>query len=154
MNPTTPSTLKLYVERPPMTTPVAIAVADLTAVPPTVEELTRELERTRRALKRREAELAAGVPLVPQSQPQRHLSERLEAVLKGVVDALGCTAAGVYLLDAATTEIAYSSEVSLVGRLGKFGLGIMKKKAKETGEAFARAFRARLEGAPVASDAG
>ena len=56
--------------------------------------------------------------------------------------------------DAATTEIAYSSDVSLVGRLGKFGLGIMKKKAKETGEAFARALRARLEGAPVASDAG
>lgn len=48
-------------------------------------------------------------------------------------------------LDERTTEIAYSSEVSLVGRLGKFGLGLMKKRAKETGEAFAQAFRARLE---------
>ncbi len=49
-------------------------------------------------------------------------------------------------LDEQTTEIAYSSEVSLVGRLGKFGLGIMKKRAKETGDAFAQAFRARLDG--------
>lgn len=49
-------------------------------------------------------------------------------------------------LDERTTEIAYSSEVSLVGRLGKFGLGIMKKRAKETGDAFAKAFRTWLEG--------
>lgn len=48
-------------------------------------------------------------------------------------------------LDDRTTEVAYSSEVSLVGRLGKFGLGIMKKRAKETGDAFAQAFRSRLE---------
>ena len=48
-------------------------------------------------------------------------------------------------LDEQTTEIAYSSEFSLVGRLGKFGLGIMKKRAKETGAAFAQAFRSRLE---------
>ncbi len=48
-------------------------------------------------------------------------------------------------LDERTTEIVYSSEVSLVGRLGKFGLGIMKKRAKETGDAFAQAFRTRLE---------
>lgn len=49
-------------------------------------------------------------------------------------------------LDPSTTEIAYSSEVSLTGRLGKFGLGLMKKKAKDTGDAFALAFRSRLEG--------
>src|SRR5437016_1104277 len=58
------------------------------------------------------------------------------------------TANNVLLLraiDADTTEVAYSSEVSLVGRLGKFGLGIMKKRAKETGDAFAQAFCARLE---------
>ena len=45
------------------------------------------------------------------------------------------------------TEVHYASEVSLVGRLGKFGLGIMKKKAKTLGEEFAAAFRARVEGA-------
>jgi uncharacterized protein len=48
-------------------------------------------------------------------------------------------------LDENTTEISYSSDVSLTGRLGKFGLGIMKKRAKDTGAAFAEAFRAQLE---------
>ncbi len=43
------------------------------------------------------------------------------------------------------TEVNYKSEVSIVGRLGKFGLGIMKKKAKAIGEEFAQNFRARLE---------
>jgi hypothetical protein len=35
--------------------------------------------------------------------------------------------------------------VSVVGRLGKFGLGMMKKKAKQMGEEFAEAFRERVE---------
>jgi uncharacterized protein len=48
-------------------------------------------------------------------------------------------------VDASTTEIRYSSDVSLTGRLGKFGLGIMKKRAKDTGAAFAEAFRTKLE---------
>jgi carbon monoxide dehydrogenase subunit G len=48
-------------------------------------------------------------------------------------------------LDKAQTEVRYSSEVSLVGRLGTFGLGVMKKKAKALGEAFAEAFRERAE---------
>ncbi|MBM3509133.1 MAG: hypothetical protein FJX61_03210 [Alphaproteobacteria bacterium] len=45
------------------------------------------------------------------------------------------------------TTVSYTSEVALVGRLGKFGLGIMKKKAKTIGEEFAVAFRARVEAA-------
>ena len=43
------------------------------------------------------------------------------------------------------TEVYYKSEVSIVGRLGKFGLGIMKKKAKTIGEEFAENFRTRIE---------
>jgi len=43
------------------------------------------------------------------------------------------------------TEVHYVSEVSLVGRLGKFGLGIMKKKAKTIGEEFANNFRSQIE---------
>ena len=43
------------------------------------------------------------------------------------------------------TEVYYVSEVSLVGRLGKFGLGIMKKKAKAIGEEFANSFRSQIE---------
>ena len=48
-------------------------------------------------------------------------------------------------VNAAETEVHYVSEVSLVGRLGKFGLGIMKKKAKAIGEEFANSFRLQIE---------
>jgi len=48
-------------------------------------------------------------------------------------------------VDANTTEVFYSSEVSIVGRLGKFGLGVMQKKAKALGHEFAEAFRKTVE---------
>ena len=51
-------------------------------------------------------------------------------------------------IDAETTEVFYSSEVSIVGRLGKFGFGIMKKKAKALGDEFAEAFRREVEKSP------
>jgi len=43
------------------------------------------------------------------------------------------------------TEVFYVSEAAVVGRLGKFGLGVMKKKAEGLGREFAAAFRQRLE---------
>ena len=42
------------------------------------------------------------------------------------------------------TEVRYSSEVSVNGRLGKFGLGLMRKKADELGKQFGERFRARV----------
>lgn len=45
------------------------------------------------------------------------------------------------------TEVRYAAEVSVTGRLGKFGLGIMKKKAEALGQKFAENFRARVEAA-------
>jgi uncharacterized protein len=42
------------------------------------------------------------------------------------------------------TEVSYESEVSVTGRLGKFGLGIMKKKAQDLAGKFADALRDRL----------
>lgn len=45
------------------------------------------------------------------------------------------------------TRVYYFSEVSVVGRLGKFGLGVMKKKAEGLGRQFADCFRAKLEDA-------
>ena len=51
-----------------------------------------------------------------------------------------------------TTDVSYVSEISVVGRLGKFGLGIMKKKAKQLGGEFAEQFRTRVESGP--SDVG
>lgn len=43
------------------------------------------------------------------------------------------------------TEVAYGSEVQVTGRLGKFGLGVMKKKAESLSRTFVDNFRARLE---------
>ena len=51
-------------------------------------------------------------------------------------------------LSASETDVTYSSEVSVVGRLGTFGLGVMKKKAEALGRDFAAAFKSRLEGVP------
>ena len=47
------------------------------------------------------------------------------------------------------TEVWYSSEAVVVGRLGKFGFGIMKKKAESLGRDFAGAFKLRVEGPPA-----
>ncbi len=43
------------------------------------------------------------------------------------------------------TEVRYVSDISIVGRLGRFGLGIMRKKAAALGDDFAEAFRACVE---------
>src|SRR5262249_30680354 len=50
-------------------------------------------------------ELAAGVPVASRQGEEPHLAERLEAVLKGGAEAVGCQAAGLYLLDEATSEL-------------------------------------------------
>lgn len=56
------------------------------------------------------------------------------------------------------TLVRYRSEVSLSGRLGRFGLGMMKKKAQAMGDEFASNLRRELEApsavaAPAASTA-
>jgi hypothetical protein len=43
------------------------------------------------------------------------------------------------------TLVTYRSEVSVTGRLGRFALGMMKKKAQNLGEEFAGNLRSRLE---------
>lgn len=68
-----------------------------------------ELLRSRQALWQREAELAAGVPLVPHAEEEQHLAARLLAVLKGGAEALGCHAAALYLLDESTSELKLRS---------------------------------------------
>jgi len=45
------------------------------------------------------------------------------------------------------TQVAYSSEVSVTGRLGRFALGMMKKKAQAMGDEFAANLQRRLPGA-------
>lgn len=75
----------------------------------TVADVLGELTRARHALWQREAELAAGVPLVPHPADRKHVAERLQAVLKGGAEAVGCQAAALYLLDDATTELKVRS---------------------------------------------
>lgn len=48
-------------------------------------------------------------------------------------------------LNEGETEVFYASEATVVGRLGKFGLGVMKKKAESLGRDFAAAFKLKVE---------
>lgn len=68
-------------------------------------QLWRELLGTQHALIEREAELAAGVPVVEHRQESQELAKRLTAVLRGGAENLGCQAAALYLLDEATSEL-------------------------------------------------
>jgi serine phosphatase RsbU (regulator of sigma subunit) len=79
-----------------------------------VGNLWGELVSTRHALWQREAELAAGVPLVVRDEDAGpSLGERLEAVLRGGGEAIGCDAVALYLLDPATTELKLRSSWGL-----------------------------------------
>ena len=71
--------------------------------------MLEETLQLRRAVIEREAELAAGVPLVPHPQEPEHLANRLEAVLRGGAQAVGCHAAALYLLDEATSKLKLRS---------------------------------------------
>jgi uncharacterized protein len=44
-------------------------------------------------------------------------------------------------IDPLTTRVSYASEVSVTGRLGKFALGVMKKKVEAMGQEFAARLR-------------
>ena len=79
------------------------------ALASSLSDMLGELLQTQRALWQREAELAAGVPVVPRADEQGHLAERLEAVLKGGAEAVDCQAAALYLLDEATTQLKLRS---------------------------------------------
>jgi len=47
-------------------------------------------------------------------------------------------------LGAGRTRVRYASDLSVTGRLGKFALGIMKKKAQSMAQEFAENLRARI----------
>jgi uncharacterized protein len=57
-------------------------------------------------------------------------------------------------LDENRTRVRYTSDVSIVGRLGKFGLNVMKNKADSMGDEFIQALRSRIEGGPDVPAAG
>ena len=48
-------------------------------------------------------------------------------------------------LDADRTEVTYTSEIKIMGRLGKFGAGVMNKVADSIGDQFVAELRKRIE---------
>ena len=70
-----------------------------------IGSMVEEIHRTRHAVWQREAELAAGIPVTIRADEQQHLARRLEGVLRGGAEAIGCQAAGLYLLDDATSHL-------------------------------------------------
>jgi len=74
-----------------------------------IAQLTTELQRARAEIRKREAELATGVPVIERSGDVEHVAERIEAVLRGGAEAVGCHAAAAYLLDSATSELKLRS---------------------------------------------
>jgi serine phosphatase RsbU (regulator of sigma subunit) len=72
-----------------------------------------ELLGTHHALWLREAELAAGVPVVANPNDAEHLAVRLQSVLQGGAESVGCPAAGLYLLDEATTSLKLRSSFGM-----------------------------------------
>lgn len=74
-----------------------------------IGELLGELNQTRRALWKREAELAAGVPIAQHGDDESHIAVRLEAVLQAGATAVGAQAAAAYMLDDTTQQLKLRS---------------------------------------------
>ncbi len=72
-------------------------------------DMLSELLRTQHVLWHREAELAAGVPVLPHPNEKQHLAARLQAVLQGGAEGVNADAAALYLLDEATTSLKLRS---------------------------------------------
>ncbi|HVX13955.1 MAG TPA: SpoIIE family protein phosphatase [Pirellulales bacterium] len=81
------------------------ATVDLAA---TIGQLLADLARARQALWKREAELAAGVPL-PLRTDEAHLAERLRSSLRAAAQAIGGRSAALYLLDETTSYLKLRS---------------------------------------------
>ncbi|MEX2138413.1 MAG: SpoIIE family protein phosphatase [Pirellulales bacterium] len=75
--------------------------------------LLQQTFKLRKTLWKREAELAAGVPVAARPDEPQHFALRLEAALKSGTQLLGCDAAALYTLDEATTELKLRSSWGL-----------------------------------------
>ena len=54
-------------------------------------------------------------------------------------------------VDPLTTRVSYASEVSVTGRLGRFALGVMKKKVEAMGQEFANRLCESIQDLPLQS---
>src|SRR5690606_35105660 len=69
-----------------------------------LEFLLAEVDRLREAVRQREAELATHIPVVSHASTD-DLAERLEAALVSAAEVVGADAAGLYVLDEATSSL-------------------------------------------------
>jgi phosphoserine phosphatase RsbU/P len=74
-----------------------------------IADMVNELMQTRHALWQREADLAAGVPLLPHREDQDSLASRLQAAVKSAAGAVEGQASALYLLDEGTSELKLRS---------------------------------------------
>lgn len=74
-----------------------------------ISSLLAELITANYVIWHREAELAAGVPLIASDDGATHLAIRLEAILQGGVQAVQADAAALYLLNEDTSELKLRS---------------------------------------------
>ncbi len=79
-----------------------------------IGSMASDLRRIGESLRQREAELATAIPLVVLSHnEQQQLAKRFEAILRGGADAIGCSAAAMYILDDDTTSLKIRSHAGL-----------------------------------------
>jgi serine phosphatase RsbU (regulator of sigma subunit) len=78
-----------------------------------ISELTEELVSTRLALSERETELAMAIPVVASPDDAKHLQSRLQGVLQGICEGLGCQAAAAYMLDDTTSYLKMRTQWGL-----------------------------------------
>jgi GAF domain-containing protein len=74
-----------------------------------IANLLGELAAARRTVWNREAELAAGVPVVARTDEPEQLVTRLRSVLRAGAKACDCQAAALYMLDEGTSELKLRS---------------------------------------------
>ncbi len=89
------------------------SLADTREFEDSLAALLNLLVDTQSQLSRREAELAAAVPIVSVEEDGEHLSERLHFVLRATTELLNCSAAGLYMLDESTTSLKLRSAFGL-----------------------------------------
>ncbi|HEX3997029.1 MAG TPA: GAF domain-containing protein [Pirellulales bacterium] len=77
------------------------------------ERLFNQLARARQIIRRRDAELAARLPVGPRAQEPEQFDRLLKSVLRAGADACECQAAALYTLDDATTSLELRASVGL-----------------------------------------
>jgi hypothetical protein len=78
-----------------------------------ISRLFGQLTAARRIIRHRDAELAAGVPVIARAEQSEQLAQLLESVLRAGAEACECQAAAIYILDDATTSLKLRASFGL-----------------------------------------